>query len=286
MGRSFVSRSRILHALGLLAGVVLLLGVSPATADTSAQTLPFAQNWENTGLITTNDDWSGVPGVVGYLGQDITTSTGVDPQTLLTESAAANDVDVIANQTSTAITNGGVAEFQIANPVVALQGSGTADAPYLLFSVDTTGLSDIAVAYNLRDVDGTADNAVQPVALQYRVGGSGAFTNLPAGYVADATTGPSIATLVTPIGVILPAAASNHPLVQVRVITTNAVGSDEWVGVDDISITADSDAAPAVQSTTPSNNGTDVAVAANIGVTFTEPVDVSGNWFTISCEIG
>jgi predicted extracellular nuclease len=284
MGRSFVSRSRILHALGLLAGVVLLLGVSPATADTSAQTLPFAQNWENTGLITTNDDWSGVPGVVGYLGQDITTSTGVDPQTLLTESAAANDVDVIANQTSTAITNGGVAEFQIANPVVALQGSGTADAPYLLFSVDTTGLSDIAVAYNLRDVDGTADNAVQPVALQYRVGGSGAFTNLPAGYVADATTGPSIATLVTPISVTLPAAASNHPLVQVRVITTNAVGSDEWVGVDDISITGlVVEAAPSVQSTSPPNNAAGVALGANVSLTFSEPVNVTGSWFSISC---
>src|SRR6266536_2664578 len=175
MGRSFVSRSRVLHALGLFAGVVLLLGVSPATADTNAQTLPFAQNWTNTGLITVNDDWSGVPGVVGYLGQDITTSTGVDPQTLLTESGVANDVDAIANQTSTAITNGGVAEFEIADPVVALQGSGTADAPNLLLTVDTTGLAGVGVTYNLRDIDGTTDNAVQPVALQYRVGSTGNF---------------------------------------------------------------------------------------------------------------
>jgi len=272
-----------LHALGLFAGVVLLLGVSPATADTNAQTLPFAQNWTNTGLITVNDDWSGVPGIVGYLGQDITTSTGVDPQTLLTESAVANDVDVIANQTSTAITNGGVAEFHIADPVVALQGSGTADAPSIVLTLDTTGRSNVTIAYDLRDIDGTGDNAVQPVALQYRVGTSGNFTNVPGGFVADATTGPSLATLVTAVNATLPAAVNNQPLVQVRIITSNAVGSDEWVGVDDISVTADSDAAPAVQSTTPSNNGTDVAVAANIGVTFTEPVDVSGNWFTISC---
>ena len=32
-----------------------------------------------------------------------------------------------------------VAEFELADPVVAIQGSGTADAPYLLFHLDTTG---------------------------------------------------------------------------------------------------------------------------------------------------
>ena len=192
-------------------------------------------------------------GIEGYLGQDITTAAGADPQTLLTTSSVASDLDVIANQSSTAITNGGVAEFDgIADPVVALQGSGTADAPYLLANVNTTGLANIQVAYNLRDIDGTADNAVQPVALQYRVGTSGNFTNVPAAFVADATTGPSLATLVTPVNVSLPAAVANQPVVQLRIMTANATGSDEWVGVDDISVTASaSDAAPTVQSTSP-----------------------------------
>ena len=80
---------------------------------------------------------------------------------------------MIANQTNpNTFTNGGVAEFDgIPNPVVALQGSGTADAPHLVLALDTTGLANVSVAYNLRDIDGSADNAVQPVALQYRVGG-------------------------------------------------------------------------------------------------------------------
>ena len=30
------------------------------------------------------------------------------------------------------LTNGGVAEFEIANPTIALQGSGTADAPNII----------------------------------------------------------------------------------------------------------------------------------------------------------
>ncbi|MGA9772879.1 MAG: C25 family cysteine peptidase [Blastocatellia bacterium] len=208
-------------------------------ADTSAQTPPFTQNWTTTTLITANDNWSGVPGIEGFLGQDITTGTGVDPQTLLGVSGVANDLDVIANQSNpNTLANGGVAEFDgIANPTIALQGSGTADAPYILIHLNTTGFSSINVAYNLRDIDGSTDNAVQQVALQFRVGSSGNFTNVPAGYVADATTGPSLATLVTPVSVILPAAAENQSLVQVRIMSTNAVGGDEWVGVDDINIT-------------------------------------------------
>src|SRR5438105_10771485 len=73
----------------------------------------FTQDWSNTGLITTNDSSSGVTDIIGYLGQDITTSSaGVDPQTLLTDSLLANDIDVIANQgTNTANISGGVAEF-------------------------------------------------------------------------------------------------------------------------------------------------------------------------------
>ena len=68
---------------------------------------------------------------------------------------------------------------------------------------------------------------MQQVALQYRVGSVGNFTNVPAGYVADATTGPSLATLVTPISVTLPAAVDNQADVQVRILTTDALGSDE-----------------------------------------------------------
>ena len=151
--------------LGLFVLLALVGGASTAGADTTAQSVPFAQDWSNTGLITTNDDWSGVAGVVGYLGDDATTTANdVDPQTRLAAAFSAT-ADVIANQTSTGITNGGVAEFHIADPVVALQGSGTADAPNLVITLDTTGKAGILVGYNLRDVDSGTDNATQQVAL-------------------------------------------------------------------------------------------------------------------------
>jgi len=66
-------------------------------ADNAAQTLPFSQNWTNTALITTNDTWTGVPGIIGYRGDALVSGTGVNPQTVLTESTVVN---VIANQTN------------------------------------------------------------------------------------------------------------------------------------------------------------------------------------------
>jgi len=274
-------------ALGLVTLLVLVVGVGSATADTTPQALPFSQNWSDIGLITAGDDWSGVAGIVGYLGDDATTTANdVDPQTRVgaTFSGAA---DVIPNLTATTNNTGGVGEFHLTDPVVALQGSGTADAPNLVVALDTTGKTGIVVAYNLRDIDGsTTDNAVQQVALHYRVGATGDFTNIPAGYVADATTGPNLATLVTPVSVTLPAAADNQPVVQVRIMTSNAAGSDEWVGVDDISVTAGGvvpDSAPSVASTTPANNGSNVATTANVGITFSEPVTVAPSTFSISC---
>ncbi len=233
--------------VALIAGGPLMMRL--VRADNLAQSLPFSQNWTNTGLITIDDDWSGVPGIIGYRGDGLTGATGVNPQTVVAESIV---VDVNANQTNpNTFATGGVSEFHIANPVVALQGSGTARAPYLQLNLNTTGNSNINVVYNLRDIDGSTDNAIQPVALQFRVGSTGNFTNVPAGFVADATTGPSLATLVTPVNVTLPAAADNRPLVQVRIITTDAVGNDEWVGIDDISVTGSGGVLP----TNPSGTG-------------------------------
>jgi len=200
----------------------------------------FSQDWSNTAQITANDNWSGVPFILGHLGQDITTGTGTNPATLLTDSNVANDIDVIANQTNpNSLASGGVAEFDgIANPTIALQGSGTGDAPYIRIFLDSSGRDHVTVSYDLRDIDGSTDNSVQPVALQYRVGNSGTWTNVAAAFVSDATSGPSLATLVTHVSAELPADAANQSQLQVRIMTTNAVGNDEWVGVDNIVISS------------------------------------------------
>jgi len=267
--------------------VLLFSGLAPAYANSTPQPLPFAQDWTNTDLITTDDDWSNVPGIVGYLGEDNTTTTApIDPRTVLDERMTT--VNVMANKTNPNLTTGGVAEFHLSNPVVALQASGTADSPFILINLNTSGYTHIQISYNLRDIDGSSDDAVQPVALQYRVGNSGTFINIDSAYVADATEGPNLAGKVTPVSVTLPPAAANQPLVQVRIITGNASGNDEWVGIDDLQVRGDplgaTDESPYVISTTPANGANNVALNSPLTVAFSEAVTVNDPWFHLSCQ--
>jgi len=268
--------SLVLGPLGFLHGL--------AFANSSAQTLPFNQDWTDGNLIVANDDWSLVPGIVGYLGTGLTSSTGVDPQTILAPDDPGVE-DVNANQTNpNTYTTGGVTEFAITDPVVALAGANTnANAPYLKLSINTTGMTAIQVSYDLRDLETGTDNAVQQVALHYRVGSSGNFTNVPAAYVADATV--VSATMTTHVSVTLPAAVDNAALVQLRIMTTNAAGNDEWVGVDNISITGTpiaGDTAPYVAGTFPANGG-EIASSGNLTITFSEPVTLGDLWYDITC---
>ena len=209
----------------------------------NSQVTILSQDWSNAALITVNNDWTGVPNIIGYRG-DMSTAVG-DPQIILADSIAihaaiVNGINVTANATAPSTqTSGGLYEFAIANPVVAMQGSGTADAPYLLITIPTTGLKNIRVRYNLRDVDDGTDNAVQQFALHYRSSGAGAFTNVAGGYVADASSGPSLADKVTPVDVTLPVDANDKVALYLRIMTTNAAGSDELIGIDDIIITGE-----------------------------------------------
>ena len=209
-----------------------------AGATTTAHLLSggdLSQDWSNIGLITVNDDWSGIPGIMGYRGDDAALGTGVDPSTIVADYSAVTDVN--ANQANpNTFTTGGVTEFHLANPVVALTGSGTADVPHLVLYLDATGMQAITISYDLLDIDGSTDNAVQPVALQYRLGGSGNYTNLS--MVTDASEGPGLATAVFPVSATLPSGADNQSLLEIRILTTNAVGNDEWIGVDNIRVTA------------------------------------------------
>jgi predicted extracellular nuclease len=199
----------------------------------------LTQDWSNTGLITSNDDWSGVPSIIGYLGDLDPNSATIDVDARTVTAAALGAVDVIANQANpNTVSAGGVAEFDgLANPTVALQGSGTADAPSLVLLLDTRGRASVTVAFNARDIDGGGDNAAQQIAVQFRIGEGGDWSNIGNAYDPDVTTGGS-ATEVTPFSVALPTPALGQEKVQVRILTTNAGGSDEWVGIDDIVVSS------------------------------------------------
>lgn len=246
----------------------------------------FSQDWSNAGLITADDDWSGVASIMGYRGDDIVGATGVDPRTITNGATSPGPVDVTANQTNPNTFNtGGVAEFAITNPTIALNGSGTADAPNLVIFLDATGRENVRFQANIRDLDGSADNAIQQVAVQYRVGG-GNWVN--ASYIADATTGGT-ATQVTAIDVTLGSDANNAADLEIRVITTNAAGNDEWVGIDDIVVSSVGQAADttapelaAVNPADPDDGAVAVAVDSNIVLRFTETIVAGTSSFTLS----
>jgi hypothetical protein len=240
---------------------VLALAATVARADTTPFNLAggnLFQDWSNINLITTDNDWSGVPSITGYLGEYTAANPeGVDPRTLtgtLTDLSLAT-VSVIANQTSpNTLTAGGVAEFHSldagsaanTNPTVGLQGGPDADAPFLVVFLNTTGRQNIGGTLNLRDLDGSLDDVTTQFVIQYRVGNTGDFTNLAATFIGDLTLGPNQTSAGTgPLPFALPADANNQALVQVRFITTNSAAepsnttgntNDEWIGVDDISI--------------------------------------------------
>lgn len=151
---------------------------------------------------------------------------------LITGSSAVIDVNINRGDPSI-FSTGGVAEFDgIPDRVVALQGSGTASAPHLVIHLDATGRENLVFSSRLRDID-TGSTAVQQVAVQYRVGNSGAWLAAPGGHVTNANTGGD-----TLVSVALPAAVNGEAQVQVRVITADATGSDAFIGVDDISVTS------------------------------------------------
>lgn len=192
----------------------------------------FFQDWSSAGLITANDSWTGVPSIVGYLGDNITPGTAGDPRTVLVDNTT---IDVIAQSTAGSST-GGVHEIE-ASQVVALQGSGTADAPNLIVYLDSTGRQNITFSAVLRELDGATVD--QQIAIQYRVGNTGNFINLPGGAGSGSFTAAGNQTVN--VNVVLPAAANNQPDLQIRIVTADAAGSDAMIGIDDI--TVDSQAA-------------------------------------------
>lgn len=204
---------------------------------------PFVQNWSNTGLITANNDWTNVHSINGYSGDGLTSTPGVDPQTILAD-GSGTPLMVLANQSDpNTLLTGGVVEFDgIANPTVALQGSDTASAPHLAIRLNFGGCpvnKFITVGYKVRDIESSADNAVSQVALQYRRGTSGSYTNVPQAFVADATDGNAatkVSTIVTTLPHFTIDPNPDNNILYLRIITANAVGNDEWLGIDDINI--------------------------------------------------
>jgi hypothetical protein len=231
-GISFVPSVEASNTYHNFSGGSLSLSLTPATVN----------------LITTNDDWSNIASVEGYDGKNLTATHGIDPQTVLGTEFTNNtlpsggNTQINANKGNPSAFNaGGLTEFDTGTYLAfGFQGNVQAN-PYMVFYLNTTGRTNVTVGYDVQDIDAGSNNSVSQIALQYRVGTTGNFTNLPSGYVADATD-PNVAGRVSARSVLLPPAANNQSQVQVRLITTNSAATDgtstpdEWIGVNNVVI--------------------------------------------------
>lgn len=231
-------------------GVALWAGAQPAALPpVPAEYLPLPWVLDvNPSQLTLDDDWTWLPGVRGYPGADPGQSAGADPRTLLAPRLEAPPV-LRANWKSLDVrllepfavfelepATAGVSEARL-----GLLAGAEHDAPFLLFLVNATGQpSPIGIQLDVIDVDGSGYDAVQPVALQFRLGTVGDFSALSGAtaYAPDVTDGPGQRGRVTTLSAQLPAGAAGQPQVQIRVLTANAEGHDELIGIDNVRITA------------------------------------------------
>ncbi|OYW15311.1 MAG: hypothetical protein B7Y82_03095 [Sphingomonadales bacterium 32-65-25] len=245
----------------------------------------FTQDWSTAAGLLSTDNWDLLPSIVGYRGDDLVGGTGADPRTITGAASSEGVVDYFSSASGNP-SAGGVLLATLANPTIALNGSGTADAPSIALYLDSVARQDIRFRANIRDIDASADNAIQQVAVQWRVAG-GSWNNIA--YVADATT-VSADTQVTAIDVTLPAGANDSGTLEIRVITTNAAGNDEAVGIDDIIVSSvalaggDTTAPTLVGSnpTDPDDGATAVPLASDIVLRFSENVQAGTGSFTLS----
>ncbi len=206
----------------------------------------------NTSLINTDNDWTAVPYLRGFRGDGLAAGLDTDPGTI-TADGTTTPVVISANKTDPNTFGGdGFAEFESAgNSKLAFKASGTASAPFLMIYLNTTGFSGSGpgvMRFEVADIDASAGNAAQQIAVQYRIGETGPFTNFSRswfgmdplnpiyweGYHPDATSGPNLAGKSSLCQFFIPPAIFNQPKVQIRIITTNSSGGNEWVAIERI----------------------------------------------------
>ena len=108
-------------------------------------------------------------------------------------------------------------------------------------ALNTTGRENITISFTLGLVAEGASGRQFNIRLQYRIGTSGNFTDVP-GPVEYTSQGNTAGHSQTFSNVVLPAACNNEAVVQVRWIyfqTVDASGSRPQMRVDDVLITSD-----------------------------------------------
>jgi predicted extracellular nuclease len=172
------------------------------------------------------------------------------------------------------------------------QGTGNKTAG-VQFQISTTGWQDIEFSFNIRHSNASANTIV----VRYSTDGGSTFTD-----VATYTVNAGDTWYTRTVDLSSYPAVNNIPDLRVRVVSsfapptntqyvasnhpTSTYGTSGALRFDNVTFrgnTIASDAAPAVSAVTPPNGATNVPVNSNVVITFSEPVNVNGDWFSLAC---
>ncbi|MFT3785152.1 MAG: Calx-beta domain-containing protein [Tepidisphaeraceae bacterium] len=212
----------------------------------------YQQNWESSDLVGGTTWTSTYANAIGYAA---TTTAVADPQLNTNPSNTSSAVFVATvspGPVGSGVSAGGLHRLTFASSVgtgagtgtksIGFQGSGTAHSPHVIFFINSSGVNNVAVDFDLIDVDNegsTTAGAAQSFAVQYRIGDSGTWANVPAGYVANAANfTTNTVGQTTHVTAVLPSDAGNKADLQVRVVGTNSAGNDQMVALDNVVISS------------------------------------------------
>jgi len=218
-------------------GIILFCFII-AEASLQAQTMPIAQ------ALPYSQDFSSLTGVTpvypaGWQAWQIAAST---PSSTGRITPPASDKAIVVG--TAASTSSGGYDF---NGKIGFLSVASADIA-LCLAVNTTGFSNIKVEFDVMTIrnlfNGTTENRVNGLVLQYRVGTTGDFTIIS--YGEEYRNGTTIQTsgtdgidIVTDLNAILPAACDNKEVVQIRWIYRNvsgSAGSRPSMAIDNVSV--------------------------------------------------
>ncbi|WP_160748047.1 S-layer family protein [Flavobacterium sp. Sd200] len=230
---------KLLQGLTILA---LLFTVTTSWGQTNptAQNLPYSFTALSTGTLP-----------AGMAAHRFGTSAGAIPTTRTTANGTG---DLPNSQTN----NSGSWKYE-GNNGISMLASGSQSAGAVVVAIVTTGRTSVTVNWRAGTILQQASRD-HSVALQYRVGTTATWTDV--GTTTTYTSaGKSDGDFSGTLTEVLPAAANNQAVVQVRWIyweSAGSSGSRDRIAVDDISITSSVMATAPTVSTTALANGTTV----------------------------
>ena len=148
--------------------LLTVLPAFPVSANSAGQTPPFGQDWyEHQPYHAPSTTGPACPASSATSGTS--RPRPAPTRRLCCRLDGRDDVDVIANPPDANIADMAASRIRLAEPGRRPAGlTAPPTRPIVLINLQTSGCQERHGRYILRDLDGSTDDAVQPVALQYR----------------------------------------------------------------------------------------------------------------------